>query len=74
MSKIHYKLGQSFNFSFWNPTGHYELNIGNPVERDIAISLIVQSKEVYKRIAAGERADRSQMGNKSCFRNERFNC
>lgn len=31
------------------------------------------NKEVFKRMAAGEKADRSQMGNKSCFRNEKYN-
>ena len=37
------------------------------------MTLIVINKEIFARIAAGERADRSQMGNKSCFRNEKFN-
>ena len=37
------------------------------------MTLIVFNKEVSKKIAAGERADRSQMGNKSCFRNEKIN-
>jgi hypothetical protein len=63
----------SFNFNYWNPNGHYELNLANPVEREIAVTLIVMNKEASKRVAAGERADRSQMGNKSAFRNEKFN-
>jgi hypothetical protein len=49
----------AYSFSFWNPNGHYELNLGNFVEREVAMSLIVINKEVYKRIAAGENADRS---------------
>lgn len=66
-------MGQAYYFSFWNPNGHYELNLGNPLEREIAMSLIVINKEAFKRIAAGEKADRSQYGNKSCFRNEKIN-
>jgi len=37
------------------------------------VTLIVLNKESMKRIAGGEKADRSQMGNKSSFRNEKFN-
>lgn len=66
-------MGRAYLFNYWNPNGHYELNLANPVERDVAITLIVMNKEAMKRVAAGERADRSQMGNKSCFRNEKFN-
>ena len=39
----------------------------------MAVTLFIMNKEVGKRIAAGEKADRSQMGNKSCFRNEKYN-
>ena len=74
ISKIAFKMSRpAYCFNYWNPNGHYELNLANPIERDIAVTLFVWNKESYKRIAAGERADRSQMGNKSCFRNERFN-
>ena len=66
-------MGQSYFFNYWNSNGHYILNLGNKVERDIAITLIVKNKQAVKRIQAGERADRSQFGNKSCFRNERIN-
>lgn len=38
-------MGEAFNFSYWNPTGSYRLNLGNLVERDIAVTLIVLSKE-----------------------------
>ena len=66
-------MGNAYNFNYWNPNGHYELNLANSVERDIAVTLIVLNKESMKRIAGGEKADRSQMGNKSNFRNEKFN-
>lgn len=66
-------MGNAFYFPYWNPNGHYELNLANQVERDIAVTLIVLNKEAMKRVAAGEKADRSQMGNKSSFRNEKFN-
>ena len=66
-------MGRAYNFNYWNPNGHYELNLANEVERDIAVTLFIMNKEMSKRVAAGERADRSQMGNKSCFRNEKYN-
>eukprot|EP00347_Sterkiella_histriomuscorum_P017989 403347211 len=72
-SQLYNKMGHAFYFSFWNPNGHYEINLANHIEREIAVSLIVINKEAYKKVAAGERADRSQMGNKSCFRNEKIN-
>lgn len=66
-------MGKAYSFNYWNPNGHYELNLTNPVERDVAVSIIIINKEASKKIGAGERADRSQMGNKSFFRNEKFN-
>lgn len=73
MSKIFQKMGNAFGFNYWNPNGHYELNLANPVERDVAVTLIVMNKEGMRRMTAGENSDRSQYGNKSCFRNEKFN-
>ena len=73
LTKVAQKMGRAYNFNYWNPNGHYELNLANEVERDVAATLFIMNKEMGKRIAAGERADRSQMGNKSCFRNEKFN-
>lgn len=67
------KMGRAYSFNYWNPNGHYELNLANDVERDVAVTLFIMNKETGKRIAAGEKADRSQMGNRSCFRNEKFN-
>jgi hypothetical protein len=52
-------MGKAFSFTFFNPNGHYELNLSNRVERDIAIALIVMNKEGAKRIIAGEKCDRS---------------
>ena len=59
-------MGKAYSFNYWNPNGHYELNLANPVESWLY-------REASKKIGAGERADRSQMGNKSFFRNEKFN-
>ena len=56
-------MGKAYSFNYWNPNGHYELNLANPVERDVAVSIIIINKEASKKIGAGERADRSQMGN-----------
>ncbi len=66
-------MGRALHFNYWNPNGHYELNLANPVERDLAVTIIVMNKEASKRIIPGEKADRSQVGNKSFFRNEKFN-
>jgi hypothetical protein len=52
-------MGRAYNFNYWNPNGHYELNLANEVERDVAVTLFIMNKEMGKRIAAGERADRS---------------
>lgn len=52
-------MGPAYYFNFWNPNGHYELNLANPIEREIAISLIVINKEANKLMTNGERADRS---------------
>lgn len=73
LSKVYSRMGFAYFFSYWSPNGHYILNLSNKVERDVAVSLVVQNKQAIKRISAGERVDRSQFGNKSCFRNERFN-
>lgn len=73
LSKISSKMGDAFFFSFWNPTGHYALNLASLIEREIAMTLIVLNKEVNKLIVAGSSADRSAHGNKSCFRNEKMN-
>ena len=52
-------MGDAFFFSFWNPSGHYSLNLANIIEREIAMILIVLNKEVNKLIIAGTMADRS---------------
>ena len=60
LSKLSNKMSrQAFSFCYFNPNGHYELNLANQAERDVAVSLIVLNKEASKRIAAGEKADRS---------------
>lgn len=73
LTKIASKMGDAFFFSFWNPTSHYALNLANIIEREIAMTIIILNKEVNKQIVGGTLADRSQMGNKSCFRNEKIN-
>jgi len=72
-TKVKNKMGQAFHFAYWNPTGQYSLNLGNPVERDIAVTLIVLSKEAQKKMLSGQATDKSQAGNKHCFRNEKLN-
>lgn len=66
-------MGNSFNFNFWNPNGHYVLNLANQVERQVAICLFVMNKEAKKRIEEVTLCDRSQHGNKSIWRGEKLN-
>mmetsp|Transcript_10761 Transcript_10761/g.8031 ORF Transcript_10761/g.8031 Transcript_10761/m.8031 type:complete len:214 (-) Transcript_10761:276-917(-) len=73
VNKVALRMGDAFGFCFWNPTGHYSLNLAHDVERDIAVTLILKNKEIYKLVTAGGKADRSKRGNKSCFRNETMN-
>jgi len=73
LSKIHSKMNDSYFFTFWNPTGHYSLNLGSIIEREIAMTLIVLNKEAFKLTTSGLTADRSKTGNKSCMRNEKLN-
>ena len=65
--------GDAFTFSSYNPTGHYFLKLDNPVHRDVAKVLLYINKQNFDRIVKGEAFDRSQWGNKSCFRNETIN-
>ena len=60
------------NFNFWNPSGHYNLNLGIPEQRDVAKLLLILNKQVYNRILAGDLKDRSIHGNKSYMRNEKI--
>ena len=59
MTKLFNRMGQGYSFNFWNPNGHYELNLSSQIERDIAMTLIVKNKEASMKIVNGERADRS---------------
>ena len=59
------------NFNFYNPTGHYKLNLAIPVQRDCANIILLLNKLFYAKVKAGEYKDRSQKGNASCLRNER---
>jgi hypothetical protein len=63
----------AFYFSNLNPTGRYKLKLDDPVQRQVAKSLVFINRRVNKKIAAKEMFDRSQGGNQSCFRNERVN-
>jgi hypothetical protein len=66
-------LGHSVDFTYFNPSGHYKLKLSNTLDRELALSLMLIDLEHSKKIARGERTDRSQKGNKSCLRNEVIN-
>ena len=59
------------NFNFFNPQGHYELNLAVPEQRDVANTILLLNKQFYAKVKAGEYKDRSQFGNASCLRNEK---
>ena len=63
----------SMYFSSFNPNGRYRLNLGVYAEREVAKCLVAINKRVNAKIVAKKMCDRSQMGNQSCFRNERVN-
>ena len=71
--KCQRELGDAFNFTFWNPSGHYMLNLAHPQQREVAKCLILINRNVCEQITKNELRDRSQTGNKSCFRNEKHN-
>lgn len=71
MTRIQANMGQAMNFNFWNPQGHYNLNLSVPEQRDVANTLLLLNRQYYFKIKAGELKDRSMMGNQSCLRNEK---
>ena len=70
LTRIHNTLGQAMNFNFYNPQGHYKLNLSIPEQREVANVLILLNKLFFAKVKAGELRDRSQNGNMSCMRNE----
>jgi lauroyl/myristoyl acyltransferase len=74
VSQMKQEMGAStLYFSCFNPTGKYKLNLSVSYQRDVAKVLMVMNKKVFAMIKAKEIVDRSQVGNQSCFRNERIN-
>ena len=59
------------NFNFYNPQGHYRLNLSIASQRETANVLVLLNKLFYAKVKAGELKDRSQKGNLSCMRNEK---
>lgn len=64
------QLGAAYTFNYYNPTGHYKLKLSNPIERDIALTLLMFNRKHKLLVTSGDVTDRSKMGNSSCFRNE----
>lgn len=67
------KLGELYDFSPLNPTGHYKLTLTNPFEKTLAKFLLNFNQQGNSLMEKGELADRSQNGNKSFLRNESLN-
>ena len=66
--------GQLFDFVPNNPTGHYRLNLVNPVERSVATYMMAVSceDEAKRRAQRGEIINTSQKGDWDNFRNEKL--
>ena len=71
LTRIHNNMEQAMNFNFFNPQGHYELNLAVPEQRDVANTILFLNKQFFAKVKAGECKDRSQFGNASCLRNEK---
>ena len=71
LTRIHNNMEQAMNFNFWNPQGHYCLNLSVPEQREVANTILLLNKQFFAKVKAGEYRDRSQNGNASCIRNER---
>ena len=71
LTRIHNNMEQAMNFNFFNPQGHYELNLAVPEQRDVANTILFLNKQFFAKVKAGEYKDRSQFGNASCLRNEK---
>lgn len=65
--------GDVFAFSAMNPTGNYSLNLANVNHREVVKCLLFINKQNFEKIAKTEAFDRSALGTKSCFRNEKIN-
>ncbi len=63
LTRIYSNLGQAFTFNFWNPTGHYRLNLSVPQQRQVANVLLLLNKQFYAAVKRSEYKDRSQRGN-----------
>ena len=67
-----HQLSSAFSFTYYNPTGHYKLKLSNPVEREVALTLLMFNRKFKILVDQGDVTDRSKMGNRSWFRNEKL--
>ena len=59
LTSMHNTMGQAMNFNFYNPQGHYKLNLSVPEQREVANVLILLNKLFFAKVKAGEYRDRS---------------
>lgn len=74
-SKIHIPriLGDAYAFTYFNPTGHYRLNLAYASQRIVAETILLLDYKHKLLIEDKQIVDKSKHGNQSCFRNEKFN-
>ena len=58
-------LGHAYNFCYFNPTGHYRLQLSSQPEREVALTLLMFNRKYKQLVAEGVVTDRSKMGNQS---------
>lgn len=46
IKKCQRDLGDAYNFTFWNPTGHYVMNLANPQQREVVKCLLLINRQV----------------------------
>ena len=71
LTRVYSSMGQAMFFNFFNPSGHYNLNLSVPGQREVANIILLLNKQFAIKVKAGEFKDRSQKGNASCLRNEK---
>ena len=52
LQELKREMGSAFEFSFYNPNGYYELDLGKPIQRELAKLLMVINKQFFETVTA----------------------
>jgi hypothetical protein len=53
-------LGQAYNFTYYNPNGHYKLKLSNKPEKEVALTLLMYNRKFKLLVQQGDITDRSK--------------